>query len=519
MSLAAVAIALLPLLIVFVLLLLLNAPADIAGLCGLAAAVLAAWLFFETPPQVIARATLSGAVSSLPIGLAIGASVFQIAIMAEAGAISRVVAFIKTVAPTDRGIQVLLINCGVGILFTAFGAVTIAIFPPILVGLGYSVFTAIALPCIGYTGGCIYALMGVPVVIFAHQAGIDLNEAGVLFAGFLPFMLFAVSLACLWLTGGLAMLRKGFLPATAASLISGFAATPLALAGVVTLSGIFVGVLYSLVLLAFLRLRGQPVFLREEKTAEAADEAQTPPLPLWAAASPWIVLVAVSILINLPVFPFFELLFRTLSMPVEIIPGKPDMLRVFWQVYFWIPVATLFCLPLLRMDKAKMRAAMKKTAARAPRPVLAITLFFAIASVYVYSGYGADWKLSVRENNMMALLSLSAAQLFGSAYVAVAPFLGLLGGVISGSQSAGVAMLTKLHLGVAAHLGASGTLVALLSALGSGLAGAISPAKVMSAAAAIDCIGKEGEVLRAMLGVILLVTAATAIFGVIWLSI
>ena len=46
----------------------------------------------------------------------------------------------------------------------------------------------------------------------------------------------------------------------------------------------------------------------------------------------------------------------------------------------------------------------------------------------------------------------------------------------------------------------------------------MSPAKVMSAAAAIDCIGKEGCVLRSMLGVILLVTAATALMGVLWIS-
>lgn len=511
MSLAVLLLALAPLLLVFVLLLIVNLPADIAGLCGWLSAVAVAFFFFGTPVEVIGRATLSGAISSLPIGLAIGASVFQIAVMAEAGALGRVLAFIKTVSPGDRGIQVLLISCGVGILFTSFGAVTMAILPPILLGLGYSVFAAVALACLGYTGACIYALMGVPVVIFAHQAGIGLTEAGMLFAEFLPFTLLCVSLACLWLAGGGVMLRKSFWPAVWASILSGLLAIPLAKMGIVTLSGIFVGMAYCVILLLFLRLRGQPIMLREEAAQPAGR------LGLAAATSPWLLLVGVSIFINTPALPFFDLLFRNLSMPVEIIPGRPDMLRVFWQVYFWIPVCTLLCLPLLGMDRARFRAALQKTAARAPRPVAALTIFFAIASVYVYSGYDANWTPSRPQENMIGILSLSASGLLGTAYTALAPFLGLIAGVISGSQSAGVAMLTKLHLGAGEHIGLSGALLALFSALGSGLAGAVSPAKVMSAAASIDRIGEEGGILRALLVPVLLITTATALLGLLWM--
>lgn len=519
MSLAVLLLALAPLLLVFVLLLIVNLPADIAGLCGWLAAVVVAFFFFNTPVEVIGKATLSGAVSSLPIGLAIGASVFQIAVMAEAGALGRVLAFIKTVSPGDRGIQVLLISCGIGILFTSFGAVTMAILPPILVGLGYSVFAAVALACLGYTGACIYALMGVPVVIFAHQAGIGLTEAGMLFAEFLPFTLLFVSLACLWLVGGSSLLRKSFWPAVWASLLSGLLAIPLAAGGIVTLTGIFVGAAYCVILLLFLRLRGQPIMLREETASPAA----APGVPLdkhpglASAVSPWLILVGISILINTPALPFFELLFRKLAMPVEIIPGRPDMLRLFWQVYFWIPVCTLLCLPLLGMDRARFRAALQKTAARAPRPVAALTIFFAIASVYVYSGYDEHWGPSLPQENMIGILSLSASGLLGMAYAALAPFLGLIAGVISGSQSAGIAMLTKLHLSAGTHIGTSGPLLALFSALGSGLAGAVSPAKVMSAAASIDRIGEEGGILRAILGPVLFITAATALLGLLWL--
>jgi lactate permease len=433
------------------------------------------------------------------------------AVMTETGALPRIIAFIKTVAPTNRCVQMLVINCGIGILLTSFGALTIAIFPPILMGLGYSVFAAIALPCIGYTGGCIYAIMGVPVLIFASQAGISLNEAGLLFAELLPLMLSAVSLACLWLTGGKDMLARGWIPALAASVISGLTALPLARAGMVTLTGMVVGAVYVLALLAALRLTGQPALA-------AARKEGTPSMGLAAALSPWIALIVFSIAVNTPALPFYQWFFSDLSMPAEIIPGRPERLRVFWQPYFWIPVTTLLCGPFLGITRRSLAASARAALRRAPRPVAAIALFFAIASLYVYSGYAADWQPPADGTrlNMISVLSACAADILGKGYIAASPFLGLLGGVLSGSQSGGIAMLTRLHLGVAAHIGASGSLLALFSALGSGLAGAISPAKVMTAAAVIDRIGEEGAVLRSILGIVLLVSLATAVAAVVW---
>lgn len=512
MSLLALLLAVFPLILVFVLLIAKKTPADIAGACGWFVTMLIACLYYDTPLSVVLTASLSGVVASLPIGLAMGAAIFQIMVMAETGAMARVVDFIKSIAPTDTCIQMLLINCGIGIMFTAFGALTISIFPPILLALGYTTFAAIALPCIGYTGGCIYALMGVPVVIFASFAGIELREAGVLFAELLPIMLTMVGFACLWITGGRTMLMRGLLPAVAAGGVAGLVALPLAYLGGVTLTGIFVGFVYILVLLLILRLRGQPVLAAKDPQAPE----KTYNMSLLAAVSPWLVLVSISLVTNSPFFPVFKVLFVEWAMPVEIIPGRPEKLRIFWQSYFWIPIATLVCVPFLRGGKASVGAAWQKTLARAPRPLLAIAIFFSIASLYTYSGYSADWILAAPEKNMFGALSTAAAQALGQTYIVAAPFLGLFVGVISGSQSGSIAMLTKLHLGVAEHIAVPGAVLALLSALGGGLSGAISPAKVMNAASVIGKLGEEGAVLRSIIGITLLLTGGIALVALVW---
>jgi lactate permease len=122
-----------------------------------------------------------------------------------------------------------------------------------------------------------------------------------------------------------------------------------------------------------------------------------------------------------------------------------------------------------------------------------------------------DWAISIPENNMVILLANSAAAGFGQFYPLAAPFLGLLGGFISGSEASAIAMLTTLHLSTAQKIGAAGLLIAAASGIGGGLASVISPAKLQNAAASIDRIGEEGQVLRVTFVISLVITAICAV--------
>ncbi|RLC95244.1 MAG: L-lactate permease, partial [Chloroflexi bacterium] len=123
----AVLLALLPVIVIFSLLVLRRTAADVAGAVGWVVALVVAWLYFKTPLSVALRASLSGVMASLPIALVVATSILQVTVMLETGAIARVVALIKSVAPEDRVVQILLINVGVGTLLTALGAVPVSI--------------------------------------------------------------------------------------------------------------------------------------------------------------------------------------------------------------------------------------------------------------------------------------------------------------------------------------------------------------------------------------------------------
>ena len=77
-------------------------------------------------------------------------------------------------------------------------------------------------------------------------------------------------------------------------------------------------------------------------------------------------------------------------------------------------------------------------------------------------------------------------------------------------------MLTAIHLSTAEKIGGIGLLIAAASGIGGGLASVISPAKLQNAAASIDRIGEEGQVLRVTFVVSLVITAVAAILTMLW---
>lgn len=510
----SVLLAFMPVIAIFVLLLVYRVAADTAGYIGWAVAAAIAWLFFDTAPTVILMSSIAGLVASLPIALVMSASILQITVMQETGAVARVVALMKSVAPGQQAVQIMLINVGFGILLTSLGAVTVSILPPIMLALGYSTFAAIILPALGYDALCTYALLGIPAVVYANFVGLPVTEVGGYFARFMPAISTCIALGMLYLTGGMKMVREGIVPALIAGVTAGVVAIFMAKLGLVTITGIAAGLTVIVALMLYIRLTGRP--LRDRTLLNENDLAAERRHSLAAACSPWIILTVVSLVLNAPFLPFFDLTFKQWSMPLEIIPKSPERLRIFWQAYFWVLVCTAAALPFLKATRQQVAASLVKAGKRAGRPFMSASVFFAIAYVMNHSGKGADWTLAQPLHNMVYVMADASALLFGKMYPFVAPYLGLLGGFISGSESSSIAMLTKLHLSTAEKIGASGLVIAAASGIGGGLASVISPAKLQNAAASIDRIREASQAIRPAFVISALITTVCAVMTLFW---
>ena len=519
MSLGMVLLAVSPIVVIFLILVVFRRPADITGLLGWIFTALLAWLVFRTGWPVILRASLSGIVASLPIALVVATSILQMTLMQKTGALQRIIVTLKTVSRGNQIIQILIINVGVGTLLTALGAVPVSILPPIMLALGYSAFAAIALPAIGYDSLCTYALLGTPVVIFAQFTGSTPEAVGIYFARFMPVVTTLIALGMLWIVGKWKLVWKGLIPAIITGLVAGFIAIGMNKAGLVTLTGIASGAGVALVMGLYLVVLKKPVFDRSGLGPE--DTKIESGMSLARALSPWIILIVLSLVSNEPWLGIKKFLFDKIAMPWNIIPKQPEKLRIFWQAYWWILVSSVLCLPFLRATGKQLKETIAVWWKRAPRPVFSAAVFFAIAYIINHSGksgvLGPDGKWLADPNfNMVALLATASAHTFGKFYTLVAPYLGLLAGFISGSEGSAIAMLTKLHLDTAARIGSSGLIIAAASAIGGGLASVISPAKLQNAAAAIDRIGMETEVIKTTAIISVVIVLAVAGLAFIW---
>jgi lactate permease len=510
----AVFLALLPVILIFLLLVVARKAADISGALGWLAAIVIAWLYFQTPLAITLKASLSGMIASFPISLMVATSIFQVTVMIESGAIARVVTLMKTVSPQDKVVQVLLINVGFGTLIAAMGATPVSILPPIMLALGYTTFVSIALPALGYDALCTYALLGVPVLVFANFVGRPVSDIAHVFARYMPFISTCIAFGMLWIVGGWKMIWRGIVPTLLAGISAGLIAIGMAAIGQVPLTGIAAGVGVILAMLAYLKVRGRKLI--DRTLLNEHDLAVEKKMSLLAATSPWIVLIAFSLLINLKSLPFERLCTLTWAMPLTIIPGAPEKIRLFSQAYFWVLVSTFLAMPFLKVDRRQFATSVRKWWKRAPRPVLAAAVFFALAFVLNHSGRGSDWQLLSPAHNMIAVVAAAAASLFGKFYPAIAPFFGLLGGFVSGSETSAIAMLTKLHLATAEKIGAYGILIAAASGIGGGLASVISPAKLQNAAASIDRIGDEAKVIPVTFVISLAITLVCAALTLWW---
>lgn len=517
MDFLSVFLAFFPVIAIFLLLLVYRVAADTAGVIGWVLAALVAWLYFQTPVEVVLTASLAGVVASLPIALVMAASIMQITLMQETGAVARVVALIKTIAPGQQTVQIMIINVGFGILLTSLGAVTVSILPPIMIALGYSTMTAILLPALGYDALCTYALLGIPAVVYAQFVGQPVNEVGGYFAMYMPVISTCIALGMLQVTGGTAMVKKGFVPACIAGVTAGVIAILMAKVGLVTITGIAAGLGVIVMLVLFVKLTGKP--LQDRSLLNEKDLAAEERLSLARACSPWIILTVVSLILNSPGLPFFKMTFVDWAMPVEIIPGKPEKLRLLWQAYTWVVICTFLALPFMRATREQVVRGLATSAKRSFRPILSAAVFFAIAYLMNHSGKGLDWKLAVPTHNMIYVMADASAATFGKFYAAFAPYLGLLGGFISGSETSAIAMLTKLHLSTAERIGISvsgGMIIAAASGIGGGLASVISPAKLQTAASSIDKIREAQVAIRPAFVISMAITAVVSVMTMIF---
>ena len=491
--------AILPILVIFSGLVFLHQSGTRMGIIGWLLTVVIAVVFFQTSPAIAFYASWNGVLSSFGISLMVFFTILQVTMMDMTGAITRITAYIRTIA-AERYEQIMILNVGFGSFLVSVGATPVTMLPPIMLALGFSPVAAVALPCLGYDPLTSFSLLAVPITLPAAIFGFDAKALGIGIALYLPIMSTGIAIGMLWVADGFNGVRKGFTTAVAAGLSLGFSA--ILFVNILPASAIgLVGVFSGLVTIAVLFL----IRACRRKTPPACRPVNinpvNPAMPLWKAAFPWILLVVFAVIISIPFIQGGLYNFLGTVQKVPVVANKVVDLKLLNQAYFWVVISTLLSAPLLIRTREEAGSIVRLWLTRAWSPTLAAMVFFAIAYVMDWSGQSViNNTLMFAEGaaayNMNAVIGLSLALFFGLTFPVVSPCLGLLGAFISGSEASSNVMFYGILQKSTDVLGLDFLQVYAAHAVAGGVASGMAVAKIVNAAAVIDKIGVEGEVIR-----------------------
>jgi lactate permease len=486
---------------------------------GLAVAFALAVTMFGTPVDVALGASVYGFVKSFGISISVAGTMLMIFLMKEVGALQTVSTVIKQQVVGNE-VMALYIGVGFGSFLSALGVVTPALFPPLLVTMGFSPVASIAIAVLGYDPTTSFSLLSIPITLPAQVGALNAIELAFKIALFLPLVSTGFAFAILWVVGGRQSMRRGAVPAVVCGLTLAFAClgtvsldyftgveyVPLRIVGVVA------GLCAMASLLAYQKL-AHATRERQKATDYPAQEE------ILRAFSPWIMLLALAVVVSIPqVGSWLSNVLGELEK-VTIFADQTIDLNILAQIYTWIFVTVLLSLFTLHVKKNEATKALSVWIRRAVGPFLTYSLYFSVSYVMANSATQIVNGVLVHSSsynslNMNVILGATLAAVFGAGYVFVAASLGLFGAVVGGSETSSNVLFLNIQKTAMSELGRQESFMTVYAghAAAGGIASAITPAKINNAVVTINA-GKETEslIMRKHLVVAVLLTIATGI--------
>ncbi|MER7777507.1 L-lactate permease [Streptomyces sp. NPDC096191] len=493
-------VAALPLVIVLVLLGGVRMKAHLAGLTGLLAAVLVAWLAYGMPLDQTASSAVQGAVFGLfPIlWIVVNALwVYRMTVRTRHFDILRR-SFGRL--SDDPRIQALVVAFCFGALLEAlagFGA-PVAICSVMLVALGFDPVRAAVVSLVANTAPVAFGAMGTPVVTLAQVTGLPLDDVASVVGRQTPLLALIVPLLLVGLVDGRRGLRETWVPAMACGVafaVAQFVASNYISAQLADIAAALVGAGALVAVPHSRRPAAEPVraAVLTGARSEELDEDDSRREVLRAYA-PYGLIVAIFSVAQIPaVKDWLARATQTYDWPFLDV-ADPEGNPVGGNVFSWPIVSTGGTLVLFAglvtavVLGVHARVAVKEWLATVHElrfAILTVTSVLALAYVMNLSGQAAT------------IGHFVAAAGAGLAFLS--PVLGWFGVAVSGSDTSANALFGALQVTAARESGLSPELLAAANSSGGVLGKMISPQNLTIACAAVGLAGREGDLLRKVL--------------------
>jgi lactate permease len=525
----------LPILLVIVLMVGFNWPAKRVMPIGWAAALLLAATVWKMPLNWLAGATVSGALEAFSILIIVFGAILLMNTLKNSGAIRTIKATFYGISP-DRRVQAIII----AFLFGAFieGAAGFgtpaALAGPLMVSLGFPPLAAAVLALVGNSTPVSFGAVGTPILggvarvldsqavrdsiaqygwtweTFIHQVGVYVGTGHAVVGTLMPLMIVLIMTK---LFGEKKSFRDGFkvLPF---ALFAGLSFTVPYLLIAVFIGPELPSLLGALIALAvtisaaksrFLMPREAWDFPKRERwgddwigTADAAPSAEDEGKPRLHPALAWLPYLLVAALLVLTRVP---------AIGLKAICTSPA-LTVSWKAIlgtklaynlqpFYLPGIIPFILVALvtaflhKMD----RATVGETWAKSLKQMIpaTIALVFAVGMVNIMRNSGNN---ATGYADMLKALSGAAAAAFANVWFFFAPFIGILGAFMTGSNTVSNILFSTFQYEVAASAGISKVVIVALQVIGGAAGNMVCVHNVVAACTTVGVLGKEGKIIR-----------------------
>ncbi|QRP50207.1 L-lactate permease [Amycolatopsis sp. FDAARGOS 1241] len=503
-----------PLLLLIVLLGVFKTPARIAAPASLIAALAVGVVAFRLPASIAFSGAAEGIVYGIFPILWVAINAIWLHKVTELRGHSAALRTAFTRVSDDRRVQAILVAfCfGAALEGLAGGGAPVAICAVILMALGLSPIKAAAACLIADTSPVAFGALGQPIDVLATQTGLPVPDLAVMIGRQTPVLALFIPLVLVLVVDGKTGLKQRWGVALAAGV--SFAAVQCAASVFLTpaLVDTVAAVVSGVVTVLVARAGRVPATAVRRRTVVAAgggasggSDFAAPPAdestvdekrpPVFAALAPYLLIVAVVVLANLPgVSDLIASLTTKVHWPgVDVGNSDGEPLSIAKISFAWVGapgslvlIAGLLSLPVLGVGLG-----------RATRVWLAnlwqlrwaiFTVCCVIALSYVMNLSGQTTTLGVW---------LAGA---GAAFPLVSPVIGWIGTVLTGSDTSSNTLFGLLQYTTAHHAGLSDVLLTSANSSGGVVGKAVSLQNLAIAAVAVGLGGKEGVLFRRTIG-------------------
>lgn len=492
----------LPILVILLLMVGLRWGTARAGAAGYLTALAVAVAAFGAGAEVLAYAHVKALLLTMDVLFIIWAAFLLYRVADEAGAIE-IIGKALPALTRDHGMQAILI----GWVFASFlqGAggfgVPVAVTAPLLVGLGFSPLTAVVIPSIGHGWAVTFGSLGSSFQALMSASGLDSRALAPGAALFLGLSAILTGPMIAFAADGWSGVRRLLIPALVIGAVMGtIQYVVAALAGLWNV-GAFLGGAAGLLVGVLLAGSSGAAGRGWGRIAEEALQKRGSIQRLLLALSAYFILVALTAAILL-VEPIRDRLGEIAVVQMEFpetitalgyvsAAGASRPIRIFTHAGAILGYSSLTAFLVYRAAGLYRNGAGGRILSGTLKSVTSSSL--SIAEMVAMA-------LIMQQSGMTEALARGLAQAVGGAFPLIAPWIGAIGAFMTGSNTNSNVIFAALQMRTAELLALSAPLILAGQTAGAALASVAAPTKVVVGASTAGMAGKEGDVLRALMG-------------------